>query len=123
MQNHLPHSPAPKKSGLSIALLIAIGLILISVVGFYFAVPLLGISLVVGATVWIAIIATIFVFSIALLLFFVIPGFLVFIISLFAFIWVLLAIVLFPILFPIIMPIFIILLFIAYIRRKQHPLN
>lgn len=119
MQHQTPLPPTPKKSSLGAALLIAIALILISVVGFYFAVPLLGISLVLGTTAWMVILATILVFSIALLLFFIFPGLLIFIVSLFAFIWVLLAIILFPILFPIIMPIFIILLFIAYFRKKQ----
>ncbi len=111
----------PHNSPFRFALLLAIALIFLSVIGFYFAFPLLGIVFVMSATIWGVIVATIVVFSIALLLFFVIPGFMIFLLSGFAFIWMLLAILLFPILFPIIMPFFILLIFIAYLCKKRQP--
>ncbi len=117
-----PHFIPPRReSGIRKALIISIALILISVIGFYFFFPILGIALVISAGAWGLVIATIAAFTIAVLLFFIIPGILVFLISSFAFVWVILAIILFPILFPIIIPIFILLLFLAYFRNRKNP--
>lgn len=102
-------------------LLIAIILILLSVIGFHLLLPLLGIAIIMSGAAWGVIVATIALFAIAALLFFIIPGILVLLLSLFAFGWVIIAIVLFPFLFPLILPVFIILLFVAYMTRKKSP--
>ncbi len=101
-------------------LLWAIILILLSVVGFYLLLPLLGIAIVMSATAWGVVVTTIVLFAIAILLFFVIPGILVILLSLFALGWTIVAIVLFPFLFPLVMPVFIILLAIAYLARRRN---
>lgn len=104
------------------ALIVAIALILLCVVGFHLLLPLLGIAIVMSGAAWGIIVATITLFAIAGMLFFIIPGILIALLSLFAFGWVILAIVLFPFVFPLVMPIFIILLFIAYMTHgKRNP--
>lgn len=116
--NQIP--PPPKRaSSFSRALLIAIALILIAVLGFHLLMPILGITLAVSMAAWGAIIATIVFFCIAALLFFIVPAVLIIALSLLALFWVVVAVILFPILFPVIVPVFIILLFIGYARRKR----
>lgn len=102
-------------------LLVAIALILLCVVGFHLLLPLLGIAIVMSGAAWGIIVATITLFAIAALLFFILPAILITLLSLFAFGWVILAIVLFPFLFPLVIPVFIILLVVAYFssRRKN----
>lgn len=105
------------------ALTVAIILILLSVVGFYLLLPFLGIAIIMSTGAWGIVVATIALFSIAVLLFFIIPGLLIILISLFAFGWAILSILLFPFLFPLVTPVFILLLFIAYFigrgKRRQ----
>ena len=116
--NQIPSSPQKTSSFLR-ALIIAIALILITVLGFNLLMPVLGIALVISFAAWSAIIATIMFFCIAALLFFIVPSVLIVLISLVALFWVVVAIIFFPILFPIVIPIFIILLFIGYARRRK----
>lgn len=104
-------------------LLLAIILILLCVVGFHLLLPLLGIAIIMSGAAWGIIVATVTIFTIVALLFFILPGILIALLSLFALGWVILAIVLFPFLFPLVLPVFIILLFIAYIsRRNRQPI-
>src|SRR5258708_2909341 len=88
-------------------LIFAIALILICVIGFHLLLPVLGIAIVMSGAAWGVIVATITLFAIAALLFFIIPGILIILLSLFAFGWVILSIVLFPFLFPLVLPVFI----------------
>lgn len=101
------------------ALIIAVIAILVLVVGFHLIFPLLGIAIAVTAGAWGVIIATIVVFSVGLMLFFIFPGIIILLFCLFAFVWVLLSVILFPFVFPLFVPLLVILLFIAYVRRKK----
>lgn len=100
-------------------LLIAILLIFLSIACFYLVFPIFGITLAITGIAWGILIGTIALFSIAALLFFIIPGILILGISIIAFIWVILAIIFFPVIFPVVIPIFIILIFLAYMRRRR----
>ncbi len=113
-----PLPPQPS-TALKRVLIVAIFLIVIAVAGFYIMFPFLGIVVAMTATMWTIVVATILFFCIAVLLFFIIPGMIVFLISIAAFIWTVFAIAVFPLLFPIILPVFIILLVIAFIRRRR----
>lgn len=104
------------------ALIVAIALILLCVIGFHLLLPLLGIAFVLTGAMWGVIVATITLFAIAALLFFILPGILILLLSLFALGWVIFSIIFFPLLFPLVMPVFIILLFIAYTARRNRKL-
>lgn len=99
-------------------LLIAVVAIIALVILYHLLWPLLGLAIVFSAGAWAIIVLSVVLFSIGIMLFFIFPAMVVGIISLFAFVWVLLALMLFPFLFPVLIPIFILLLFFAYIRRK-----
>lgn len=102
------------------ALVAAIFIILALIIGWHLLFPLLGLSLAALTTsAWSFVIATIGVLSIAILLLVLFTGMGVFILGLFAFVWALLAILLFPILFPIIAPLMVILLFIRFLARRK----
>src|SRR5580700_580613 len=98
-----------------IALIIITGLI--SAAGFWIL-PMFGIAIAITAGTWGIVIASIVMLSIALLLFFIIPFFLILLISVSALVWVLGVLIFFPITFPIVIPLFIILLCVAYMRKK-----
>jgi len=115
--NQLPLPP--KNPSTSKVLIVAIALIVICALGSYLFFPLLGITLAVTGTIIGMIVASVVAFSIAVLLFFILPGVFIFAISALAFLWVVIALILFPILFPILLPIFIIMLFIGYVQRHK----
>ncbi|ABS78305.1 hypothetical protein [Coxiella burnetii] len=98
---------------------IALFIILLVVAGWYLLFPVLGLTLAVTAGVWGVIIATIVVLSIAILFFLVFSGVGVIILAVFAFLWGLLAIILFPIIFPVVVPLLIVLLFIGFLLRRK----
>lgn len=97
----------------------AIILLLVLVIGWHLAVAILGGIIVITAAPWLLIIASIVAFSIGILLLFFFTGIGIFILLGLGFIWLLLAIILFPIMFPILIPLFIIMLFVSFIRRRQ----
>lgn len=98
---------------LSIVILIAL------VVGWHLIFPILGGVIAITATAWIFIVGSIAAFCIAILLLFIFTGVGIFVLGIFALIWTVIAVVLFPFLFPILIPLFIIFLFISLLRRKQ----
>lgn len=108
----------PKKRSLFKPFLLALILIVVLVIAWHLIFPLLGLSLVVTGSAWWTIVSTIFLLCVAILLFFVFTGLAVALICLFGFVWIILAIGFFPILFPVLVPLFIIMCFIAYVRRK-----
>lgn len=97
----------------------AIVIILVLVIGWHFLLPLLGLSIALTAGVWSVIVGTVTALCIAILLFFVFTGVGIFILGLLAFIWGIVAIILFPIIFPIVVPLLIILLFISFLKRRR----
>ncbi len=112
---------ADQNDGLSVkgALLTAVILILVLVIGWHLLFPMLGIAVVVTATAWALIVATVTLFSLSILLFFIIPGMLVFVLCVIGFVWLLISLVLFPFLFPFLIPLFVIMLFVAFVRRRK----
>lgn len=76
-------------------------------------------AVAITAAVWGVVVTSVIVLSVAILLLFVLTGASIFIIGGIAFIWTVLAIVLFPVLFPVLAPLFIIFLFVSYIRRRK----
>lgn len=111
--------PEPSRRFLKTMLILAIIITLILVIGWYLALPLLGVAVVISAAAWGIVVATTVIFCIAAILFFLIPGIIVVLICLFAFIWLIVAIALFPFLFPFLVPLFIIMLVVALVRRKR----
>jgi hypothetical protein len=79
----------------------------------------LGSAIAITATIWGFLIASVVVLSICILLLFILTGMGVFIMGIAAFVWTLIAIILFPVLFPVIAPIFIIFLFLFFYRKRN----
>jgi len=105
-----------KRVGLCLAaILIILGL----VIGWYFLFPVLGLTLAVGAGVWGFVVASIVVLCLTIPLFFIVAGVGIIVLGLFAFVWTVLVITLFPILFPILIPLLVVVLLIALLRRKR----
>jgi hypothetical protein len=94
-------------------------LILLFAIGGHFLLGALGVTLVLTAGLWVAIIASIVIFCVAIVLFFVFTGIGMLIVGGFSLIWVILALVLFPVLLPILLPLLVVLAFIGMIRKKQ----
>ncbi len=109
-----------ERSNLKKPIFIALLLMLLLVVAWHLFFPLLGIAIAISAAVWGIIVGTIVFLSVGTLLFFVFTGLGILIVSIAAFVWVALAIILFPFLFPIFIPLLIILLFVAYVRRRKN---
>lgn len=101
------------------ALLAAIVIIIVLVIGWHVLFPMLGIAVAITATAWALIVATVTLFSLAVLLFFLLPGIIIFIVCVLGFVWLLVSLVLFPFLFPFLIPLFVLLLFSAYVMRKN----
>lgn len=97
--------------------LIVLLLMLILLLSFHLLFPLLGISLVISATIWGVAIATIFLICVATMLFFLFSGVGIFILGLIVLGWTLIAIILFPLLFPIVIPVLLLMLLIGLISR------
>lgn len=104
---------------LKTTILITLIVMLILVVAGHIILPLLGISIAITAGIWSIASATIVLLCVATLLFFVFTGIGVLALGLFAFIWTIGAIVLFPLLFPILIPLLLLMLMIGLIARKR----
>lgn len=99
--------------------LIAIVLILLLVFGWHLVLPVLGLTMVVTAVTWGVVVATITMLSIVIILFFVFSSVGILVLGIFGFLWVIVAIILFPVIFPIVIPLLIIFLFIGFFLWKQ----
>lgn len=99
--------------------IIAIIVILLLVIGWRLFLPLLGVGIALTAGVLGIVVGTIAALCVAILLFFIFSGAGVFVLGALAFVWALVAIILFPIIFPIVVPIMIILLLVSLFRRKN----
>jgi len=119
MSKKQPAVTEKSNSKLSKALIVAVALMLICVIGFHLFFPLLGIAIVMSAGAWGMVTGTIVIFCIGIMMLFMVPGILLFLLCLFAFGWTILAIVLFPFIFPLVMPLLIILVFIAYVLGRN----
>ncbi len=102
------------------AFAITLLIIVAMVVAWHIAFPLLGGIIAIGAGLWAIIVGVVVVMCAAILGMFVATGIGVVLLGVLAFIFTLVAIILFPILFPIILPLFIILLFISIFMRKKN---
>ncbi len=98
---------------------VTLAVLIALVIGWHLAFFLLGGIIAVTAATWGIIVASVVGFCAAILAIFVVTGIGIFVLGSLAAVWTIIAIILFPILFPILAPLFIILLFIAYFRRKQ----
>ena len=107
----------PKRSRFPFVL--AIVLIIVFIVGWHLLVPLLGITLAIGAGAWGFVVAAIGIISIAIVLFFIFSGIFVFLIGLIAAAWTILVIVLFPVLFPILAPLLVIVFLVGFFSRRR----
>jgi hypothetical protein len=94
-------------------------LILLFAIGGHFLLGMLGITLVLTAGLWAAIIASIVIFCVAIVMFFVFTGIGMLIVGGFSLIWVVLAIALFPVLLPVLLPLLVVLAFVGIVRKKQ----
>lgn len=108
------HPKGPKK-----AIVFSLLVILVAVALWHFFFPLLGIAIGVTALVWGVMIGSV-VFLVALtLLFFLFTGAGIIVLSIFGVIGFIIAIVIAPILFPFLLPLFVLMLFIAFMRRRR----
>ena len=122
MNNQSQQTPTPevvKSKKTKTVLIITLLSILVLVVVWHIFFPMLGVVVAVGAGAWSMLVGTVVFLSVAVLLFFLLTGVGILILSIFSFIWVVFAITLFPFLFPLFLPLLVIVLFIAYIRRKS----
>lgn len=108
-----------KKRSFRKALLIALVVMVVLLLGWQLIFPVLGIAIVVTAVAWGILLASILLLAMGTLLFYIFSGAGIFIIAILGFIWVVAVLIAFPFLFPILIPLLIILLFVAYIRRKE----
>lgn len=108
-----------KKSGFLKALIIALVVMIVLILGWNLIFPILGIAVAVTAAAWGVLLATIIFLAIGALLFYFLSGMGIFIICGLGFAWVVAALVFFPFFFPIFIPLIILLFFIGYVRRKE----
>lgn len=102
--------------GIIFLLLLALGVI----IGWHLFFPLLvGGIVAITAAAWGILVASVVIFCVAILLVFIFTGIGAFILGIFAFIWMVLAIIFFPILFPILFPLFILFLVVSYFLRRK----
>lgn len=80
--------------------------------------PILGAMLPITVGIWSFLIAAVAVFCITILLLFVFTGFGVILLGVLSFIWMVLAVIVFPVLLPILLPLFIVVMFISYVRKR-----
>lgn len=102
-----------------LAFLIAVILMLLLIVIWQVFLPLAGLTFVMTATLWTWLSITLSSFILAIILLFVITGIGVLFVGAGAFIWGIIALLLFPLLAPLILPGLIILCFCAVITRKK----
>lgn len=98
-------------------LIIALLLILGLVMGFHLLIPLFGVTLAVTGAMWGVLVASVTIFCVLILLFFLFSGGAIVALGVFGFIWVIIALILFPILFPLLIPLFIIMCLVGLFRR------
>lgn len=107
-------------AGIVLLLLLSLGII----VGWHFFFPLLvGGVIAITAATWGILVASVVIFCTAILLVFIFAGAGAFILGIFAFVWLVLAVILFPIIFPIVFPLFVLLLIISYFVRRRKRLE
>ena len=99
--------------------LLGAALILGLVAIWHLAVPFMGVSLAVTSGVWGLVTGTVMMLCVAALLFFMLPLIGVFIVSAFLFLWVCVAVVIFPIIFPVVVPVFLLCLFVGYRFKRR----
>lgn len=109
------NQPTMYKNIILITLFVMLGLL----IAWHVLMPILGITLVISAGAWGVATASIMVMCIAILLFFLFTGAGVLLLGLFALIWTIIAIALFPLLFPILAPIFILMIALGYLIKKK----
>ena len=97
----------------------ALLLMFIAVISWHVFMALVGGALIIGTTAWGVVVGTVFALCVGILLLFLFTGIGILLLGLFAAIWTIVAIVLFPVLFPILAPIFIIFLVISYFSSKR----
>jgi hypothetical protein len=85
----------------------------------HFFVFILGGAIAITATIWGFLVASVVLLSICILLLFILTGIGVFVVGISAFVWTLIALILFPVLFPVIAPIFIIFVFLFLCLKKR----
>lgn len=108
-----------KKKSFKKALLIALIVMVVLLLGWHLIFPILGIAIAITAVAWGILLASIVLLAVGTLLFYIFTGAGIFVICLLGLIWVIGALVAFPFLFPILIPLLIILLFIGFVRRKE----
>lgn len=98
-------------------LIIALLLILAVVIGFHLLMPLFGVTLAITGAMWGILVASVTIFCVLILLFFLFSGGAIIALGCFGFIWVIIALILFPILFPLLVPLFIIMCLVGLLRK------
>ncbi len=105
-----------KQRGILIfALLVILGLVAI----WHLALPLLGVTLAITAGAWGIMVSTIVAVCVSILLLYVLAGIGILLLSVFIVLWVAFVLMLFPLWFPVLTPLLIVMLFIAYRRRRK----
>ena len=90
-----------------------------AVISWHLFMALVGGAFIIGTAAWGVVVGAVFALCICILLLFMVTGIGILLLGLFAAIWTIVAIVLFPVLFPILLPLFIIFLVISYLCRKK----
>ncbi len=106
------------------AFFLTLMIVLVLVIGSHLFFPTLAAVIAGGiiaftAQAWAILVASVVIFCVAVMLLFILTGTGFLILGIGAFVWTLLAIILFPVIFPIIVPLFIIFLFLSYFFRRQ----
>lgn len=104
-----------------IVLLVLLGLAFI--IGWHLLFPIVGGIIAFTALAWGILLASIVIFCVAILLVFIFTGTGVFVLGVFAFVWMILAVIFFPIIFPVILPLFILFLLVSYFHRRKRRLE
>lgn len=97
----------------------ALLLMFFAILCWHLLVAILGGSFILGTAAWGVVVGSVFALCVGILLLFILTGVGIIILGLFAALWTIVAIVLFPVLFPILAPLFIIFLVISYMCRKK----
>jgi len=112
-------NPVETSNSTSKIVLVTLLVILAIVLGFHILLPLLGIAIVISATMWGIAISAIVLISIAILLFFLISGIAVIFTSIGAAFFVVVAIIAFPLLLPILAPLLLLMLAVALLMKRR----
>lgn len=101
------------------AFLIAVIALFGLVIATHFFFPLVVGAIAFGTGMWLIMMFSIVAFAAIIMGVFVATSIGVFALAGIGFIWLLVAILLFPLVFPILVPLFVIMLFMMYVRRRQ----